>query len=88
MTRHFCAGLSTHTSAPRVAHTNLWGRIKAFVMVVSKQERIELTVRYSAADKEEIITLTRRNWRTGEETTLYNGFFTGGKPKKKRLPRD
>ena len=69
-----------------------WGTrfsgIRAFVMIPSKSEKLELNVTRSIRDDTDHVSLTRTNWRTGEETQLYNGIFTGGAPITKRLPRD
>lgn len=72
----------------RRACASRFGQIRAFVMIPSESEKLTLTVTRNAQEDTDTVNLTRRNWRTGEETVLYNGDFMGGTPKRKRLPRD
>lgn len=75
-------------SALRHAFSSRFTTIRAFIMVPSENEKLTLSVSRDARTDENIVRLARKNWQTGEETLLYNGNFTGGKPIRKRLPRD
>lgn len=74
--------------ALRTARASRFSAIRAFVMIPSKGEKLELSVTRRAKDDVDIVTLKRTNWRTGEETMLYNGNFMSGTPIVRRLPRD
>lgn len=89
--KHFTAALQGQGGIYKALRST-WGTrfsiIRAFVMIPSRSEKLELKVQHNALNDCDLVTLTRRNWRTGEECTLYAGDIAGGKPKKKRLPKD
>lgn len=88
--RYFAAAIQGAGFFTALRHT--WGSyfsgVRAFVMIPSKSEKLELTVTRNMRNDTDQVSLTRKNWRTGEETQLYDGHFTGGTPTIKRLPRD
>lgn len=90
MKNHFTAAIMGNGlfSALRRATSSRFSSIRALVMIPSKSEKLELQVTHDARSGDDMVKLTRSNWRTGEETQLYNGIFTGGAPIRKRMPRD
>lgn len=89
--RHYTAAIMGQGgiySALKTAFCSRFSSIRAFVMIPSKSEKLELTVTRDARSDSDHVTLMRRNWRTGEESQLYNGKLTGGIPLTKRLPRE
>lgn len=81
-------GQSGHLMALRRTWASRFHSLRAIVLVCSRSERLELEIKHSAQADDDMVTLTRRNWHTGEETILYAGTLTGGTPKKKRQSRD
>ncbi len=75
-------------SAVRNAWGNRFSGVRCFIMLMERDEKLELHVTRDARTNDDLVKLTRRNWRTGDEATLYDGKFTGGTRKKERHPRD
>lgn len=89
--RHYTAaimGQGSIYSAIKTAFSSRFSSIRAFVMIPARSEKLELTVTRDARSDSDHVTLKRRNWRTGDEATLYNGDFMGGTPIMKKLPRE
>lgn len=75
-------------SALRHTFSSRFTAIRAFVMIPSKSEKLELSVSRDARTDDDIVTLKRTNWHTGKENILYNGKLMGGVPINGRLPRE
>lgn len=75
-------------SAIRSAWASRFHSIRAFVMVPSIAEKLELRVHFSQQHDDDIVHLTSRNWKTGEERTLYHGSLTNGSIKPARQRKD
>lgn len=88
--RHFQAAMQANGvySVIKRAFCSRFSSIRAFVLVPSKSEKLTLEVSFKSRNLEDHVLLTRRNWRTGEESILYDGNFMGGEPIKKRHLRD
>jgi len=62
--------------------------INAFIMIPDQCEKITLNIKHSTLADADIVTLTRRNWRTGAETILYTGRIDTGTPRRTRTLKD
>lgn len=47
--------------------------IRAIILIPNRNEKIELSARYSLITDQDIITLKARNWNTGAERVLFQG---------------
>ena len=81
-------GQGGYFSALRRAWASRFGRIRALVLVPELDEKLLLEVWYDAAKSEDIVTLKRSNWRTGEESILYKGPLTNGLHKQPARAKD
>lgn len=91
MIKHYTAAMQGQGgifSALRTAWASRFHSIKAFVMVPSISEKLTLSVHFSQQHDDDIVTLTSRNWKTGDERMLYHGSLTNGSPKKHRQLKD
>lgn len=89
--RTYAAGIMGYGglfSAVRNAWGNRFSGVRCFIMLMERDEKLELHVTRDARSGDDHVTLTRHNWRTGNRATLYDGKFMGGTPTKKRHPRD
>jgi len=75
-------------SVLRTAWASRFHAIRAFVMVPSISEKLTLSVHFSAAESDDIVELTRRNWKTGESSVLYRGSLTNGTHTKPKQMKD
>lgn len=59
----------------RQAFGTRFAGIKAFILIPQDQEKLELKVTFNVKFGKDVVTLIRRNWRTGEESVLYKGWM-------------
>lgn len=75
-------------SALRTCCGNRFSSIRCFIMVPERHEKLELHVTRDARTGDDLVKLTRRNWRTGASSSLYDGKLTGGEPIRDRQQRE
>lgn len=69
------------------AWSSRFSSIKSVIMIPELSESIRLEVSYDATREEDVITLHSRNWRTGQETILFDGSLRAGQLRHKRNKR-
>ena len=67
---------------------SIFSSVRAVIIVPTTGEKLELEVGYDFKQQHDHVTLTRKNWQTGERSTLYSGPLTNGVHAKPRAQRD
>ena len=75
-------------SALKRAWASRFGRIEGVVLIPAESEKLRLFVHYDAQSGQDIVTLLRENYCTGEKSTLYSGRLTNGAKINKPMKKD
>lgn len=91
MKKRYTAALIGHGGlfkALRRAWATRFSRIEATILIPEDSEKLRLYVHHDARSGNDIVTLVRENYRTGNKSTLYAGRLTNGVEIKPPMRKD